>query len=130
MITYINPGRDSQDVGLTDEWSSVSRSSHPFKKIAQSCFLIMKMCSYMTQVFFKAIKMPNFFKKKMGSFKPIEKNEGKCVKNCETVIKALHTIATMLPKSHFIRHAKPIHTKITYKNYIFKIAYLKLASFN
>jgi len=50
----------------------------------------------------------------MGSFKPIEKNEGKCVKKCQTIIKALHPIATMLPKPHFIHHAKPVHTKITY----------------
>jgi len=34
---------------------------------------------------------------------------------------ALHIIATMFPKPHFICHAKPMHTKITYS---------KLASFN
>jgi len=66
----------------------------------------------------------------MGCFKPIEKNEVKYVKKCQTIILALHTIATMLLILHFIHHAKPIYTKITYKNYILKIAYSKLASFN
>jgi len=71
--------------------------------------------------------MPNFLKKKMGNFKPIEKKWGKCVKKCQSVMVALHTIATMLPKTHC---AKPAYTKIAYKKYIFKIAYSKLASFN
>jgi len=52
--------------------------------------------------------MPNFFKKKMGNFKSTEKNESKCVKKCQPVIMAVHTVATMLPKPHFICHAKPI----------------------
>jgi len=43
---------------------------------------------------------------------------------------ALHTIAKMLPKAHFIHCAKPAYTKIAYKKYIFKITYSKLASFN
>jgi len=43
---------------------------------------------------------------------------------------ALHTIVTMFPKPHFIHHAKPIHTKIAYKNYILEIASSKLAFLN
>jgi len=43
---------------------------------------------------------------------------------------ALHTIATMFLKSHFIYCAKLGHTKFAFKNYIFKSAYSKLASFN
>jgi len=70
------------------------------------------------------------FLQKMGSFEPIEKNEGKCVKKCQTIIKVSHTVSTILPKLCFIHHAKPIYAKITYKNYILKIAYSKLASFN
>jgi len=57
----------------------------------------------------------------MGNFKPIEKKDGKCVKKCQTGMMALHIVATMFPKLHFIHNAKPIHTKI---------AYSKLASFN
>jgi len=73
--------------------------------------------------------MPNFLKKKMDNFKLVEK-EGKCVKKCWTVIIALHTIATMFQKPHFICHVEPKYSKFAYKNYIPKIAYLKLASFN
>jgi len=43
---------------------------------------------------------------------------------------ALHISATMFPKSPFIYCAESIHTKLAPKNYILKIAYSKLASFN
>jgi len=43
---------------------------------------------------------------------------------------ALHIVATMFSKPHFIHCTKPIHTKIAYENYISKIVYSKLASFN
>jgi len=71
-----------------------------------------------------------FPQKKLGSFKLIEKKECECVKKCQTIIIALHTIATMFQKLHFISHAKPKNTKFAYKNYIPKISYSKLDSFN
>jgi len=66
----------------------------------------------------------------MDSFKPIEKKKGKCVKKCQTVIIALHTVAIMFQKTHFIHPTKPKYSKFAHKNYIPKIVYLKLASFN
>jgi len=66
----------------------------------------------------------------MGSFKSIEKKKNKCVEKCQIVIITLHTVATMFQKTHFICHAKPEYTKFAYKNYISKIAYSKLTSFN
>jgi len=75
--------------------------------------------------------MPNFLKIIWAvSSLSIEKKKDKCIKKCHTLIMALHIIATMLPNPHFICRAKLIHTKIAYKNYILKLAYAKLASFN
>jgi len=57
--------------------------------------------------------MPNFLNK-ISSFKPIEKKD-KGVKECQTVMMALHPInATMFPKPHFIHHVESTHTKIAY----------------
>jgi len=57
----------------------------------------------------------------VGSFKPLEKKRVKFVEKCQTIMMALHIIATMFPKPHSIHRAKSIYTKITYS---------KLASFN
>jgi len=73
--------------------------------------------------------MPNFLKKKWAA-SSLEKEEGKCIKKCKTVIISLHTIAIMFQIPHFICNAEPEYSKFAYKNYIPKIVYLKLASFN
>jgi len=65
----------------------------------------------------------------MGSFKPTEEKEGKCVKKCQTVIIALHTIATMFQKPRFICHAKLEYTKICIQKLYIQNCILKIDLF-
>ncbi len=61
--------------------------------------------------------MPNCLKTKWAASSLWKKKRGKCVKKCQTVIMALHIVAPMFSKPHFIHHSKPtqiLHTKITY----------------
>jgi len=43
-----------------------------------------------------------------------EKKDNKCVSKCQVIIMALHIVATIFPKPHFIHHAWSTYIKIAY----------------
>jgi len=101
--------------------NSAQSFSHALKVIELLCF-VSTLYIVGSTVFFLGLLMPNCFKEK-GQLQAYRKKKGNYTKKCQTIILALHTVATMFQKPHFICHQKLIYTNFAYKKYILKIAY-------